>query len=94
MSVERKGKSITMTADADAFTGVLFIAGMTFQGSGMTAGHRLRVTDTGGSVIADCLMEAATQNFDLWNGREPDFYQGLLVEDFPGGTCVLTTITG
>lgn len=94
MAVTRQGKSIVMTADADAYAGIVFITGLTIQLSGGTAGHRLRLTDTQGAIICDYLVEAAIDNADLWNGREGEFYQGLLVEDFPGGTAVLTVITG
>jgi len=94
MSVTRKGKSITMTADADAYPGVVFIVGLTFQVTAGAAAQRLRLTDTGGSIIADYMVEAATDNADLWNGRDGMFFDGLLVEDFPSGTAVLTVITG
>lgn len=90
MSVTRKGTSLTMTADADAATGIFCVVGVTLQLTGGAAGERLRLTDTGGDVIADYMTSAATDNADLWNGREPKFYQGLLVEDFPSGTGVLT----
>jgi hypothetical protein len=90
MTVARKGTSITMTADADAATGAFWIAGVTFQCSGSAAGERLRLTDTAGDVIADYLVSAATDNADLWSGRNPHLYHGLLVEDFPSGTGVLT----
>ena len=90
MAVEYKGRTITMTADADAYTGAVWVAGITFQCSGSAALDRLRLTDTGGSVVADYKVEAAQDNADLWNGRERAFYNGLLVEDFPTGTGVLT----
>jgi hypothetical protein len=79
-----------MTADADAASGVFFIAGMTFQVTGSAADERLRVTDAGGSVLADYRTTGASDNADLWNGRSPAFANGLLVEDFPSGTGVLT----
>lgn len=91
MAVDRKGKSITMTADADAYTGVVFVSGITFQGSSLSAGERLRLTDTSGDVVADYLVAAATDNADLWNGRGEQFFHGLLLEDGPAsGTWVLT----
>jgi hypothetical protein len=90
MSVSRKGKSITFTADADTYATPVFVAGLTMQVSGGSAGDRLRVTDSGGSVIADYLVMAATDNADLWAGRGPQFYDSVLIEDFPSGTCVLT----
>ncbi len=90
MAVTRQGRSIVMTADADAVTYSVFIAGLTFQVTGGSAGDRLRVTDTAGSIVADYIVTAATDNADLMNGRPPFFCNGLLVEDFPGGTGVLT----
>lgn len=90
MAVTRKGTTITMTADADAATGIFIIAGVTYQQTGGAASERLRLTDTAGDVIADYRTTAATDNADLWNGRAPHAYDGLLVEDFPSGTGVLT----
>lgn len=94
MTATRKGRSITMTADNDAYTGAASINGVSFQGSGLTAGQRLRLTDTGGSVIVDYLVQPDSNNVDnadLWGGRGPEFYQGLLLEDGPAaGTWVLT----
>lgn len=94
MSVTRQGNSIVMTADADAVTGIFYVIGMTLQVTGSAAGQRLRVTDTAGSIIADYIVTAATDNADLLNGREGVFYHGILVEDFPSGTGVLTTVIG
>lgn len=93
MAVTRQGLSFVMTAAADAYTGVVFVAGMTLQVTGGSAGDRLRVTDTGGSIIADYIVTGATDNADLWGGRPGKFYEGLLVANFPSGTAVLTVIT-
>lgn len=90
MAVSRKGTSLTMTADADAVTGIFIVAGVTYQQTGGAAGERLRLTDTGGDVVADYITTGATDNADLWNGRVTHAYHGLLVEDFPSGTGVLT----
>jgi hypothetical protein len=91
MAVTSKGRTITMTADADAVTGPKFIAGMTFQVAGGVAGERLLVTDTDGSILADYLVTDTTaDNADLWNGRLPMHANGILVETFPTGTAVLT----
>jgi hypothetical protein len=97
MAVTRLGKSITMTADADSIAAGnhFFITGLSFQGSTLTAGQRLRLTDAGGSIICDYLVEAATDNADLWGGREEQHVNGLLVEDGPAaGTWVLTIFLG
>lgn len=93
MAVARKGRTITMTADADSIAAgnVFFINGLTFQGATLTAGQRLRLTDAAGDVICDYLLEAATDNADLWNGRPAQYANGLLMEDGPAaGTWVLT----
>lgn len=91
MAVTRKGRTITMTADAESADGVFFVSGMTFQVAGSAAGDRLRVTDAGGSILCDYLVTDTTaDNADLWNGRGPMHANGLLVEDFPSGTGVLT----
>jgi hypothetical protein len=95
MSVTRKGKSIVMTADADAYPGIVFITGLTFQGESLTAGDRVLLHDTGGGVIADYIIEAALDNADLWAGRtQGEFYTGLLLEEFPASGGILTVITG
>lgn len=92
MAVTRLGRTITMTADADSIAAgnYFFVSGMTIQVTSGVAGDRLRVTDAGGSVLADYLVEGATDNADLWNGRAPVFCDGITVEDFPTGTAVLT----
>lgn len=98
MAVAREGKSITFTADADAIAAgqMFYVVGLTFQGSTLTAGQRLRLTDNqGGTVLCDYLVEAATDNADFWQGREGAFVDGLLVEDGPAdGTWVLTVFLG
>lgn len=95
MSVTRKGNSITMTAAADAYTGIVSIAGLTFQVTGGSAGDRLLVKDeSGGSIIADYIVTAATDNADLWGGRDPKFYAaGVYLDTCPSGTAVLTVVT-
>jgi hypothetical protein len=91
MSVTRQGRSITMTATGDAITGIIFPLGLTFQGTGLTASQRLLITDTDGAFIADYMTEAATDNADLMNGRDPVPYQGLkIAAGTLAGTWVLT----
>jgi hypothetical protein len=95
MAVTRSGSSIAMTALADAVTGPLFIAAINFQGTGLTAGQRLLIQDTGGSTIADYLTEGATDNADLIAGREPKFYDGIkLAAGTVAGTWVVSVILG
>lgn len=93
MTVARQGLSFTMTAPDDAYTGVISVLGINFQGTGLTAGHRLLITDTAGSVIADYIVEGTSDNADLINGRAAQFYQGIkLGPTTPGGTWVVTII--
>jgi hypothetical protein len=95
MAVTRAGSSITMTATADASTSTVFLVGINFQGTGLTAGQRLQITDTGGSVIADYMTEAATDNADLLAGRPAQFQQGLkITAGTLAGTWVVSFILG
>ena len=79
MAVTRQGRSIQMTATGDAYTGVIFPIGLNFQGTGLTAGQRLLVTATDGSVIADYITEGTSDNADLLNGRKGLCYQGITI---------------
>lgn len=93
MAVTRQGRSIQMTATADAITGVIFPVGLNFQGTGLTAGQRLLITATDGSVIADYITEGTSDNADLLNGRKGLGYQGLTIAAGTlSGTWVLTII--
>lgn len=93
MTVAKQGSSITMTAVLDAYTGIVSVAAIIFEGSGLTAGQRLTVTDTDGSVIADHLVSGTTDNTDLLNGRQPQVYQGIKIPATTvGGTWVLTIV--
>lgn len=80
-----------MTAANDAYTGVAFVLAVTFEGSGLTAGQQLLITDTDGSIIADHLISGTTDNTDLTNGRQPQFYQGIKIgSGTVGGTWKVT----
>jgi hypothetical protein len=97
MAITLKGRSITFTAVNEGITlaNELEIVGMTFQGSGLTAGQRLQVTDSAtpgsGNVLADYLIEAATDNADLWTGRLRQQVGALsIANNTVAGTWVLT----
>lgn len=93
MTVARLGSSITMTAVADAYTGVVSVLGLNFQGTGLTAGQRLLITDTDGSVIADYITEGTSDNADLINGRDAHFYTGIkIAAGTVAGSWVLTVV--
>lgn len=95
MAVTRQGRSITMTAVNDEYTGIVCPIGINFQGTGLTAGQRVQITDSGGSVIADYITEGTSDNADLLNGRPLDgqFYQGIkIANNTVAGTWVLTVI--
>lgn len=95
MAVTRTGNSIEMTALGDAVTGRLFIVGLNFQGTGLTASQRLTVVDTGGSTIADYITEGTADNADLLNGREGRWYDGVkLAAGTVGGSWIVTVILG
>lgn len=90
MSTTEKPLSIVMTANADAFTGDVIIDAITFQGTGLTAGQLLTLTDGGGSVIADWVVPATPANADLWAGRLPRLYKNLTLAGPAAGTWKLT----
>lgn len=95
MTATIANNSVTFTADDETYTGMVLVTGMSFQGSGLTIGQRLRVTDGNGTILCDYLVEAATDNADLWGGRDPVFADGIVVEDGPAaGTWVLTVMFG
>lgn len=99
MAVVPSGRTITMSAvnEGIAFPPLMAkkLIALIFQGSGLTAAHRLVVRDTGtpgsGNVLTDYLIEAAADNADLWGGRAPQNVQGLSIDNNTvGGTWVLT----
>ena len=97
MAIAQAGKSITFTAVNESILwpgDVREIVGMTFQGTGLTATHRLKVTDAKGTILADYLVEAATDNADLWAGRPPQIADGgiVITNNAVGGTWVLTVL--
>lgn len=92
----KKGNSILFTAITDTYAAQIVCPnGITFQGTGLTAGQRVLLQDDAGDTIADYVVMAATDNADLWGGRDTSkFYMGL---KFPAGaidgTWVLTVFT-
>jgi hypothetical protein len=95
MAVTRSGSSIEMTATADAVTSRLFIVGLNFQGTGLTAGQRLLIQDTGGSTIVDYITEGTSDNGDLLGGREGKWYDGIqIAAGTIAGTWKLSVILG
>lgn len=97
MTIVRKARHVTFTAANEGLTlgGMYKLVGLTFQGTGLTAGQRLTVRDHAtpgnGEVLADYVTEAATDNADLWGGRTPQIVTGLSVDTSTiAGTWVLT----
>lgn len=94
----RKGHSIIFTALTDTYAGqIVSVQGISLRGAGLTPGQDIQLLDDGGDVVADYITEAATDNADLWGGRQPQFYQGLklasAVAGAVAGTWVLTVFT-
>ncbi len=90
----RNGKSILFDAVSDTYAAkTVWVGGLTFQGAGLTVGNRILLLDDQDEVVADALVTAATQNLDLWNGREPMQYHGLKMSGTVDGTWVLTVFT-
>ena len=90
----RTGNAIMFDAVSDTYTGqIVSIAGITFQGTGLTAGHNVILLDDGDSPIADYLVSDTSDNADLWAGRPAKFYHGLKMTGTVGGTWKLTVFT-
>lgn len=101
MAQTQQPLSLTFTATNDAVTfhERRLVVGMTLQGSGLTAGHRLTVRNKGtvgaGSVLADYLMAAAIDNADLWGARRPQAVKAISLDNTTvAGTWVLTVFFG
>jgi hypothetical protein len=95
MAITRQGGgSIRFTATNDGTTAaadLMEIRGMTFQGTGLTAAQRIVVTDGPGNVLSDYVIEAATDNADLWGSKPPKVVDRILVTNTTvDGTWVLT----
>lgn len=96
MAVTRTGRALTMTATGDAYTGIAYIEGINFQGTGLTAGQRLLITDTAGGPIADYITEGTSDNADLINGRDACLgYQGVkIAAGTLAGSWTVTIVLG
>lgn len=87
----RKGNSIMFDAVSDTYAAqIVCIAGITFQGTGLTAGQNVILTDDQDDPIVDYLTAGTSDNADLWNGRESKFYHGLKMSGTVDGTWKLT----
>jgi hypothetical protein len=65
MAVTRKSRTIIMTAQDDAVTGRFLVSSIVFNVAGGTAGQRLTLVETDGTLIADHIVEAANENPEL-----------------------------
>jgi hypothetical protein len=97
MAIARQARSITFTAvnEGYAFGALVKVVGMTFRATGATAGQLRQVRDSAtpgaGSILADYVVEAATDNADLWVGRQPQIVDALSISNNTvGGTWVVT----
>ena len=102
MAVTLAAHSVSMTAVADAtsFAGGNVgnsrqVVGMSFQGTGLTAGQRVSVRDSGtagvGSLLADYAVTGTSAYQDLWGGRLPQMVTGVSIDSGTvAGTWVLT----
>jgi len=62
MAVTISSRSVVFTAVSDEDTRVLYLDSLALVGVGMTAGQRLTITDSNGSVVADHYVENANEN--------------------------------
>ena len=71
------------------------VVGMTFKGTGLTAGQPLTVRDHvtpgSGNIIADAVVGATIDNLDLWGAKPPMVVTGLSITSATvAGTWTLT----
>ena len=99
MTITRAGKTVTLTAVNEAvdLSAMLFakVVGITFQGTGLTAGQRVTIRDGAtvgsGEILADYAVEAMSDSADLWGNKPPRFVRGLSVDNNTvAGTWVIT----
>lgn len=98
-TIQRLSVTFTATNDAIDLQGQRLVVGMTFQGSGLTAGHLLRVRNKAtvgqGSLLADYIIEGTPDNADLWAGRVPQMVAALSLDNTTlTGTWALTVFFG
>lgn len=97
MTIAAQTFSLTMSAANEGTTlaGPRLLVGLTFRGTGLTAAQGFIVRDSAtpgsGSVLADYVIEAATDNADLWGGRQPQWITAISLDNTTvAGTWLLT----
>lgn len=95
MAVTRKGRSIVFTAASDAWPAPVRAHAIRFNGTGLTVGQILvlKEGDTNGAVIARHIIEAASEDRDIWyaSGDNAGWVRNPFVDAFPasGGQVLI-----
>jgi hypothetical protein len=102
MAIATAGTAVTFTAvneKTEEWPDLREIVGMSFSGTGLTAGQRLTVRGGtngapavgSGTILADYRPKAADDSADLWHGRAPQPVRGISIDkNTVAGTWVLT----
>ena len=89
MAVTNDGRSILMSAAADAVTGRKCLSSLVIQGTGLTAGEEFVVSEADGNVIARGYITATHEYLDLLPSS-PLWVDGITWTTKPAtGTCRL-----
>lgn len=89
MAVTRNSRSIVMSADNDAIAGRFRTTSIMFTGTGLTVGQQIKVTETGGAIIFDGVVEATSQNLEMVTTCQ--WFDGIVWDVKPAaGTSFLT----
>jgi hypothetical protein len=89
MAVTRRSRSVQFTASGDAVTDFLKVAGLYFDGTGLTAGQQVIIRDGNNDIVATYTVMAANDSSTNLLA-ECQKMRGLNVTGTIGGTWTVT----
>ena len=84
MAITRTGKAIVMTAANDAIVGPFDCDSIALDGTGMTVGQRLTITDNLGNILGDHYVEGVNENAEMLVNA-PKWVGGIKLVAAPAG---------
>lgn len=88
MAVTRDSRHFKLTAANDIVPDNLLLTGLTLVVTGGTIGGAFKIEDSDGSIVAEGVVEAASQNIDCLGGVSI-MVDGLKFVTVPAGTVFL-----
>jgi hypothetical protein len=87
MAVTRTGRTIIMTAAADALAGIFFVTSIRLVGDTMTAGQRVIMKDgatSAGGIRVEHVVQAANEDADIFfSDGMGEAWDGLYLDTVP-----------